>query len=199
MHPESKQKTMTKSTSLSLVAILLLATSSTIIAFSSPCTQQTSLVAKSLPPQPNVSSPPRASRVCITKLSAASSVASSSGDDSSSSSSSTEESNNKALTKQQKRIQQIRKEGGLFAFNTKYGALNPYAIYYGLVSIGLGLVWFVFLTLSQLFYKITGGRFDKKRRLPVFFSHVWGTLLMLFTGCFPKIENWDIIGEFHKR
>ena len=129
---------------------------------------------------------------CNTQLSAEA-VASPNSDESSSSSSST------ALTKQQKRLQQIRKEGGFFAFNTKYGALNPYAIYYGLVSIGLGLVWFVFLTLSQLLYKVTGDRVDKKRRLPVFFSHVWGTLLMVFTGCFPKVENWDIIKEFHKR
>lgn len=103
------------------------------------------------------------------------------------------------LTKQQKRNQQIRKEGGLLAFNTKFGALNPFAIYYGLVSIALGLVWFVALTFSQLFYKLTGERLDKRRRLPVFFSHVWGTLLMLFTGCFPKVENWDVIREFHKR
>jgi len=103
-----------------------------------------------------------------------------------------------ALTKQQKRMQQIRKEGGIFAINTKLGALNPYAIYYGLVSIALGLVWFVALTFSQLLYKLTGGRLDKKRRLPVFFSHVWGTLLLLFTGSFPKVENWDVIQDFHK-
>jgi hypothetical protein len=31
-------------------------------------------------------------------------------------------------TKQQRRIAQIRKEGGIFAFNTKFGALNPFAI-----------------------------------------------------------------------
>ena len=104
-----------------------------------------------------------------------------------------------ALTKQQKRMQQIRKEGGIFAINTKLGALNPYAIYYGLVSIALGLVWFVALTFSQLLYKLTGGRLDKKRRLPVFFSHVWGTLLLLFTGSFPKVENWNVIQDFHKR
>lgn len=104
-----------------------------------------------------------------------------------------------ALTKQQRRLRQIREEGGPLAFNTKYGALSPYAIYYGLVSIGLGLVWFVALTLCQLFYKLTGDRVDKRRRLPVFFSHVWGTLLMALTGCFPKIENGEIIKEFHKR
>ena len=104
----------------------------------------------------------------------------------------------KAVTKQQKRIQQIKKEGGPLAFNTKYGALNPFAIYYGLVSIGLGLIWFVALTCTQLFYKLTGGKIDKKRRIPVFCSHVWGTLLMAFTGCFPKIENGNIIKDFHK-
>lgn len=59
-------------------------------------------------------------------------------------------------------------------------------------------MWFFALTLSQLFYKITGGRVDKKRRLPVFLGHVWGTLLMLLTGCFPTIVNGEIIKEFHK-
>lgn len=104
----------------------------------------------------------------------------------------------KALTKQQKRLKQIREEGGPFAFNTKYGALNPFAIYYGLVSIALGLVWFVALLLSQLFYKITGDKLDTRRRLPVTLSHMWGTMLMALTGCFPKIENREIIEEFHK-
>jgi len=56
----------------------------------------------------------------------------------------------------------------------------------------------VAITASQLFYKVTGERFDKKRRIPVFFGHVWGYLLMLLTGCIPKIENNDIIKEFHK-
>ena len=52
------------------------------------------------------------------------------------------------LTKQ-KRL--IRKEGGRFAFNTKYGALNPFAIYYGLVAIFLGIPWFFALTFSACF------------------------------------------------
>ena len=102
-------------------------------------------------------------------------------------------------TKQQKRLQQIRNEGGPLAFNTKFGALNPFAIYYGLVSIGLGLIWFMALSACQLMYKLTGNRVDRKRRIPVFLSHVWGTLLMTFTGCFPKVENGDIVKNFHKR
>jgi len=76
--------------------------------------------------------------------------------------------------------------------------LNPFAIYYGLVSIGLGLVWFAALSLCELMYKITGGKIDKKRRIPVFLSHVWGTLLMTFTGCKPEVVNGDIIRDFHK-
>ena len=102
-------------------------------------------------------------------------------------------------TKQQKRLQQIKNEGGILAFNTKFGALNPYGIFYGLTSIALGLVWFVALLASQLFYKVTGSKLDKKRRIPVTLNHIWGTLLMLFTGCFPKIENGDLIKKFHKR
>lgn len=51
----------------------------------------------------------------------------------------------------------------------------------------------------QVFYKVTGDRIDKRRRIPVFLSHVWGTLLMALTGCFPKIENGEIIRDFHKR
>ena len=132
----------------------------------------------------------------ITSLSAASAAAA--PNEHTTTSTPTDKLQQKALTKQQKRLQQIRKEGGPLAFNTKYGALNPFAIYYGLVSIGLGLIWFVLLTLSQLFYKLTGGRFDTKRRLPVFFSHCWGTFLMAFTGCFPKVENANIVKEFHK-
>ena len=69
------------------------------------------------------------------------------------------------MTKQQQRMKQIREEGGPLAFNTKYGALNPYGIYYGIVSAGLGLVWLALLTISSVFYKITGNRFDKRRRL----------------------------------
>ena len=102
-------------------------------------------------------------------------------------------------TKRYERSLQIRREGGPLAFDTKFGALNPFAIYYGLVSIGLGLVWFAALTLCEVMYKVTGGRVDTRRRIPVFLSHVWGTLLMLFTGCFPKIENGNIVRDFHKR
>jgi hypothetical protein len=106
---------------------------------------------------------------------------------------------NPILTKQQKLVQQIKNEGGRLSFNTKYGALNPYAIYYGLTSILLGIIWFVALSFMQILYKLTGDRLDEKRRIPVFLSQCWGTALLALTGCFPKIENWDRIRDFHKR
>jgi hypothetical protein len=103
------------------------------------------------------------------------------------------------MTKQQRRIAQIRKEGGIFAFNTKFGALNPFAIYYGITSILLGFIWVTAITACDILYKLTGNKIDSRRRVPVFLSHIWGRLLMLFTGCTPTIVNGDIVKDFHKR
>lgn len=90
-------------------------------------------------------------------------------------------------------------KNGLFTFKTKYGYLNPYAIYYGLVSILLGLPWFVALTLCDIFYKITNNKFDKMRRVPVFFSHIWGTFLLRLSRSYPEIEGYDKLKEFYKQ
>lgn len=179
-------------------AIVLSAAASSSDAFAPPAHHRTSLAAKISRGCARTSASQSPSR-CTSSISLSAEASVASGGDSSTGAASSSSGEPRALTKQQKRAEQIRREGGPLAFNTKYGALNPYAIYYGLVSIGLGLVWFVALTLSQLFYKVTGGRLDRRRRIPVFCSHVWGTLLMLFTGCFPRIENGEIIKEFHKR
>ena len=92
----------------------------------------------------------------------------------------------------------IRKEGGLFAFNTKYGALNLYSIYYGAVAILLGIPWFIALTLYQLFAKITNDKFDKQRKIPNFISQTWGVLLLRLTRSYPEIVNGDILKKFYK-
>ena len=101
--------------------------------------------------------------------------------------------------KRQQRKELIRSEGGALAFDTKYGALNPYAIYYGLTSIALGLVWFVALSMAQLFYFVTRGKLDTRRRLPVFLSHVWGTCLLRLTRNYPVMENRDVLLDFYKK
>jgi hypothetical protein len=63
-----------------------------------------------------------------------------------------------------KTLKELRAEGGPLTFNTPIGALNPFAIYYGLMSIFLGIPWFFALKLCQLMYFITGNRFDRKVR-----------------------------------
>ena len=141
--------------------------------------------------------PPRRCVASISSSSSSAIVAPDSDDDQSATT--TARAVTTSTTKRNERIARIREEGGILAFDTKYGALNPFAIYYGLVSIGLGVVWFVALSICELAYKITGDRIDGKRRIPVFLSHVWGTLLMMFTGCTPRVENGNIIRDFHKR
>lgn len=64
--------------------------------------------------------------------------------------------------KKKKTLKDFREEGGILSFNTPVGALNPFGIYYGLVSIFLGIPWFFALKTCQFMYWITGGRFDKK-------------------------------------
>jgi 1-acyl-sn-glycerol-3-phosphate acyltransferase len=104
-----------------------------------------------------------------------------------------------AEAKKEERRKQIKKEGGRFAFNTKYGALNPFAIYYGLTAIALGIPWFLALTICQVLYTVSGNRIDKYRRLPVFFSQIWGTFLMKLTRCTPELINYDVLARFYGR
>lgn len=61
-----------------------------------------------------------------------------------------------------KTIQELRAEGGPFTFDTPIGALNPYAIYYGCVSIILGIPWFFACKFCQFLYWISRDKFDRK-------------------------------------
>ena len=66
--------------------------------------------------------------------------------------------------KKKKTLKELRAEGGIFTINTPIGALNPYALYYFLVSVGLGLPWIVACKTWQLLHWISRGRFDPKVR-----------------------------------
>jgi 1-acyl-sn-glycerol-3-phosphate acyltransferase len=103
------------------------------------------------------------------------------------------------LSKEEGRRSLIRREGGPLAFNTKYGALNPYAIYYGLVSILLGLPWYVALTACQLFYAVTRNKIDPQRRVVNFITQIWGVTLMKLTRATPAMENGHILRDFYKQ
>lgn len=102
------------------------------------------------------------------------------------------------LTKRQQKLEFIKSKGGRFSFNTKYGALNPFAIYYGLTSILLGLPWFVALTCYQLIQYVTRGRFDRLRRIPVHLNQLWGESLLVLTRCFPEMIHRDRLQKFYK-
>lgn len=92
----------------------------------------------------------------------------------------------------------VRREGGMFAIHTKYGGLNPFGIWYGVVAVSLGIPWYIAMTICQIFYMITGQRFDKLRRIPIFITQIWGTLLLRLTHCYPKMEGLDVLRNFYK-
>lgn len=93
---------------------------------------------------------------------------------------------------------ELREEGGPFTVNTPIGALNPFAMYYFVVSVTLGIPWFFLCKTWQLLHWITGGRFDPRRRIPITVGHVWGMALLRLTRCYPKIKNREIIDNFFK-
>lgn len=92
----------------------------------------------------------------------------------------------------------VRREGGIFAIHTKYGGLNPFGIWYGLVAVSLGIPWYIAMTICQTFHLITGQRFDKLRRIPIFITQIWGTMLLRLTNCYPNMEGLDILRNFYK-
>lgn len=87
---------------------------------------------------------------------------------------------------------------GLFTFKTKYGYLNPFAIWYGFTAIALGLPWYVALTIAQLLYKITNNKIDKMKRIPIALSQIWGEFLLTLTASRPEIVNKEILDNFMK-
>jgi hypothetical protein len=105
---------------------------------------------------------------------------------------------NGVATTSQDKGQQIRREGGPLAFNTKYGALNPYAIYYGSLSIFLGIPWFFALKLYALLARVTRKRFDRLCFIPTLLNHLWGVTLLRLTRSYPVVENMDILRDFYK-
>lgn len=87
---------------------------------------------------------------------------------------------------------------GRFTFKSKYGYLNPFAIFYGATSILFAIPWFISLTLCQMVYKMTNNTWDQMRRVPVLLNQTWLVFVLTVCRCFPKIENPEILEEFYK-
>lgn len=100
--------------------------------------------------------------------------------------------------KWEERVARVKELGGPLTFMTPVGAFNPYGLYYGITSIALGLIWYAELTMCKFLYFISRNKFDSQRRIPVFFSQIWGTLLMALTRGFPEFENMHILKDFYK-
>ena len=62
-------------------------------------------------------------------------------------------------------LSELRKQGGIFSFDTPIGALNIYGLFYGLTAIGLGMVWYATTMFWKLIHAISGQRFDKMVRI----------------------------------
>ena len=93
-----------------------------------------------------------------------------------------------ATTSKKKDWATLRKEGGPLTFNTPIGALNPFAIYYGLMSLFLGVPWFIALKLLQCMYFITGGRFDKNVSLWWVMRHQASAFAVLVDNTTPTFN-----------
>jgi len=104
-----------------------------------------------------------------------------------------------SLQQKKKTYEELRKEGGFLTFNTPIGALNPFAIYYFFISVGLGIPWVCVVKLWQFVNLISRGRIDPMRRIPIFFGHCWGMALMRLTRCYPVIKNREIIDEYFEK
>lgn len=133
-----------------------------------------------------------------TPLSAASSSAAIANNDDDAATSANDPAANETNIKIKKKWNELRKEGGPLTFNTPIGALNPFAIYYFLVSVALGIPWYICCKFLQVIYWITGNRIDPQRRIPIFVGHCWGMTLMRLTQCYPVIRNRQIVTDFFK-
>ena len=96
-------------------------------------------------------------------------------------------------------MSEYRAQAGPFAVRLKYGVLNPYGVWYGMVAILLGLPWFAALMTYQAFSILTRGKFDKQRSIPSTFNQIWGTLLMRLTRSYPQAEGLDILKDLYAK
>lgn len=94
-------------------------------------------------------------------------------------------------------VSKVQKKVAL-TINTKYGHLNLYGVYYITVLVLLGLPWYLSLTACQIFYKLTGDRFDRMRKIPMFLSQCWGEASMLLTGTRPTVEGKDKLEKLYR-
>lgn len=84
-----------------------------------------------------------------------------------------------------------------FAVKTKLGAFNPFGLYYGMLSIFLGIFWYAATMASELVHNLSRGKIDRNKRVPIFLGHVWGWINLRMSRSFPVIENREVLEKLY--
>jgi len=77
--------------------------------------------------------------------------------------------------------------------------LNWFGAFWGFVGVSLGFVWWSSLALCQAFQFLTRQRLDRQRCIPVHVTHLWGTLVLRLTNCYPVITGKNNLKTIYKR
>ena len=77
--------------------------------------------------------------------------------------------------------------------------LNIFGVLFGIIGVSLGFLWWLGLAFCQLFQFVTRQKFDPYWRLPVEVSHLWGTLTLRLTNCYPVITGKENLKEIYKK
>jgi len=76
--------------------------------------------------------------------------------------------------------------------------LNWYGAIFGIIGVSLAFFWWSGLLLCQAFQFLTRQKFDSQRRLPVEVGHLWGTIVLKLTNCYPVITGKENLKAIYK-
>lgn len=77
--------------------------------------------------------------------------------------------------------------------------LNWYGAIWGIIGVSLGFLWWAALSACQAFQFVTRHKFDRQRRLPVEIGHLWGTIVLRLTNCYPVIRGKENLKTVYNR
>ena len=76
--------------------------------------------------------------------------------------------------------------------------MNLFGLFFGIVGVSLGVLWWLGLAFCQLFQFITREKFDPQWRLPVEVSNLWGVLTLGLTNCYPVVTGKENLKAIYK-
>lgn len=76
--------------------------------------------------------------------------------------------------------------------------MNLFGLFFGIVGVSLGVLWWLGLAFCQLFQFITRQKFDPQWRLPVEVSNLWGIFTLGLTNCYPVVTGKENLKAIYK-